>query len=106
MKLKNSDVLLLIIISNPNSETPQTKTKTTESVDLKSIKTIDTFYSSSKLLIQEEINLIDVAEKEVSISNFIITDQKKTSAIYPPSYWRTSDTKRTVRVRRNKFKSK
>ena len=106
MNLKNSDVLLLIIKINPNTEIAQTKTKTTESVDLKSIETIGTLYSSPKLLLQEEIYLIVVTEKEVSISIFIITDQKKTFAIYPPSFWRTSDTKKTVRVRRkNKFKS-
>ena len=107
MNLKKSAVLLFIIKNNPNTKLAQTKTRATESVDLKSIQTIDIFYSSPKLLLQEEIYLIVVTENEVSISIFIITDQKKTFAIYPPSFWRTCDTKKTVRVRRkNKFKSK
>ena len=71
------------------------------------MKTIDTFHSNPKLILQEEINLIDVTKHEVSISIFIITDQKKVFAIYPSGYCRNSDTEKTVRVRRkNKIKSK
>ena len=77
MNLKKSEVLLFIIKNNPNTKIAQTKTRATESVDLKSIQTIDIFYSSPKLLLQEEIYLIAVFKKQVSISIFTIIDQNK-----------------------------
>ena len=50
--------------------------------------------------------MIAVTKNDVITSYFIITDQKKTFAIYTPGYWQDLDTKKTVRVRRkNKFKS-
>ena len=43
-------------------------------------------YSNTKLLLQEEIDLIAVTKHEVSISNFNITDQNQTFGIYTPRY--------------------
>ena len=74
------------------------KTRSTEPVALKLIKSNDTFHSNPKLILQEEINLIAVTKHEVTISNFNITDRTKTFEIYTPKFWQDKDTKKTKRV--------
>ena len=107
MNLKKSDELLLLIENNPNTIISQTKSRTTNTLFLILIKSIDTFHSNPKLLLQEEIYLIDKTKSEVNISFFIKTDQNNSFAIYRPGYWQVPNTKKTKRVRgKNKFKSK
>ena len=94
MNLKKSDELLLIIENNSNTIISQTKSRTTKSLFLILIKSIDTFHSNPKLLLQEEIFLIAVTKNEVSISYYKVTDQNRNFAIYSPGYWQVPNTKK------------
>ena len=97
MNLKKSGELLLIIKNNTETIFMKTKTRATESVGLKEIRSIESFYSDPNLLLQEEIYLIAVTKNEVRTSYFIITDQNKTFAIYKLGYWQDPDTNKTCK---------
>ena len=71
MNLKKSDELLLLIENNLHTIKSQAKTRAAEAVFLILIKSIDTFDSNLKLILQEEIYLIDVTINESYFSYFL-----------------------------------
>ena len=71
MNLKKSDELLLLIENNLHTIKSQAKTRATKAVFLILIKSIDTFDSNLKLILQEEIYLINVTKNESYFSYFL-----------------------------------